>query len=245
MSSEPTQPSVRRSLVFLFVSLILSGTSLSAQQVRVSPALPTIQDSIVLQASFACNPINPPTIEGQTITLTVTGPLRPCAAGLNTWSSFPLPPLPAGSYTVRWLVDGFELQTTTVFQVAPPNTILSLLSNRFQVITTFSDPFTGTKKGADAVQLSDESGYFWFFSDTNAEITVKILDGQVVNGRSWVFIGSMTTVGFTVLVTDLQTPKDCARLNGDTATCVRKLYTSPAGTNQNIFDLQTFTGTAP
>ena len=55
----------------------------------------------------------------------------------------------------------------------------------------------------------------------------------------------MTTVGFTVKVTDLQTPPGCARLGGDTTACVSKTYTSPAGTNQNFLDLQTFAGTAP
>jgi hypothetical protein len=247
MSSEQAQPSVsaRRSVVLLFAFLLSCGASLSAQTVMVSPALPTTQNAIVLQASLACNPINPPTIAGQAIILTVTVPLEPCNAGPFVPQSFPLPPLAEGSYTVSWIVDGTPLPETTVFQVTAPNTILSLLSSRFQVIATFSDPVTGTKMGAEAVQLSDESGYFWFFSSTNAEVTVKILDGQVVNGRSWVFIGSMTTVGFSVLVTDLQTPQGCLQPNGDNAACVRKLYTSPAGTNQNFFDLQTFSGTVP
>jgi hypothetical protein len=210
----------------------------------VSPALPTTQDAIVLEASFACNPIDPPTIVGQTITLAVTGPLRPCNAGPFVPFSFPLPPLPAGSYTVRWIVDGTPLAVTTVFQVGPPNTILNLLSSRFQVSTTFTDPITGAQKTAQAVQLSAESGYFWFFGSTNTEISLKILNGQIINGRSWIFLASMTTVGFTVKVTDLQTPPNCA-FAGDTSSCFSKTYTSQAGTNQNFFDLQTFTGMTP
>jgi hypothetical protein len=246
MSSEQSQPSVsaRWSVVLLFAVLVLCGASLAAQTVQVSPALPTTQDSVVLQASLACNPINPPTIVGQTITLTITVPLEPCNAGPFVPFSFPLPPLPAGSYTVRWIVDGTPLAETTVFQVGPTNMILNLLSSRFQVSSTFTDPITGAQKTAQAVQLSDESGYFWFFGSTNTEISLKILNGQIINGRTWIFLASMTTVGFTVKVTDLQTPPHCS-FAGDTLSCFSKTYTSPAGTNQNFFDLQTFTGTTP
>lgn len=246
MSSEQAHPSVsvRRSLFVLFASLLMCGVSVSAQTVQVSPALPTTQDAIVLEASFACNPIDPPTIDGQTITLAITGPLRPCNAGPFVPFSFPLPPLPAGSYTVRWLVDGTPLAGTTVFQVGPPNTILNLLSSRFQVTATFIDPITGAQKTAQAVQLSDESGYFWFFGSTNTEISLKILNGQIINGRSWIFLASMTTVGFTVKITDLQTPPNCAFAD-DTSSCFSRTYTSQAGTNQNFFDLQTFTGMTP
>jgi hypothetical protein len=241
MSSEQMQlsVSVRRSVVLLFA---LCGASLSAQTVMVSPALPTIEDAIVLQASLACNPINPPTIAGQAITLTVTVPLEPCNAGPFVPHSFPLPPLPAGSYTVSWIVDGTPLPETTVFQVAPPNASLHLQNSRFVVTATFTDPITGTQKTAHAVQLSDQSGYFWFFDSTNTELSLKILNGQLINGRSWLFLASMTTVGFSVKVTDLQTPAGCA-FAGDTSSCFSKAYTSTAGTNQNFFDLQTFTGT--
>jgi hypothetical protein len=246
MSSEQSQPSVsaRRSVVLLFAVVVLCGASLSAQTVQVSPALPTTQDSIVLQASLACNPINPPTIVGQTITLTITVPLEPCNAGPFVPFSFPLPPLPAGSYTVRWIVDGTPLPETTVFQVNSTSTSLHLQTSRFVVTATFTDPNTGAKEAAQAVQLSDESGYFWFFGSTNTELSLKILNGQLINGRSWVFLASMTTVGFSVKVTDLRTPPDCS-LAGDTSSCFSKTYTSPAGTNQNFFDLQTFTGTTP
>src|SRR5258707_13748665 len=142
MSSKQAQSSAsfRRSLLVPFAALLMCGASLSAQSVHVSPALPTTQDAIVLEASFACNPINPPMIDGQTITLEVTGPLRPCNAGPFVPFSFPLPPLPAGSYTVRWTVDGTPLAETTVFQVGPPTTILNLLSSRFQVTPPFTHP---------------------------------------------------------------------------------------------------------
>jgi hypothetical protein len=248
MSSEQAQSSVpvRRSLLLLFAAaaLLMCGASLSAQTVMVSPALPTTQDAIVLQASFACNPIDPPTIDGQTFTLNVTGPLRPCGPGPYPPTSFPLPPLPEGSYTVVWTVNGSPLGETTVFQVTSPNTSLFLQSGRFLVTATFTDPATGAQKTAQAVQLSDESGYFWFFGSTNTELSLKLLNGQVINGRSWLFLASMTTEGFSVKVTDQQTPPNC-RFTSNGSSCLSKTYTSPAGTNQNFFDLQTFPGTTP
>ena len=244
MFPEPTHPAVsaRRSLFVLFASLLLSGASLSAQTVMVSPALPTTLDAIVLEASFACNPIDPPAIDGQRITLNVPGPLRPCSAGPYSPQSFPLPPLAAGSYTVGWTVSGSPLPETTVFQVTSPNTNLFLQSGRFLVTATFTDPVTGAQKTAQAVQLSDESGYFWFFGSTNTELSLKLLNGQLINGHSWVFLASMTTEGFSVKVTDQQTPPNCL-FTANGSSCLSKTYTSQAGTNQNFFDLQTFAGT--
>jgi len=250
MSSTQAQSSlpVRRSLFPLFAAaaLLMCGASLSAQTVLVSPALPTTQDAIVLEASYACNPIDPPAIDGRTITLNVPGPLRPCPPGPYPPTSLPLPALAEGSYTVVWTVDGSSLpfSETTVFQVTSPNTSLFLQSGRFLVTATFTDPATGAQKTAQAVQLSDESGYFWFFGSTNTELSLKLLNGQVINGHSWVFLASMTTEGFSVKITDQETPPNC-RFAGNGASCLSKTYTSPAGTNQNFFDLQTFPGTVP
>jgi hypothetical protein len=135
-------------------------------------------------------------------------------------------------------------ETVLVFQVTAPTQSLTLQTGRFLVTATFTDPITGAQQTAQAVQLSDESGYFWFFGSTNTELSLKILNGQLINGRSWLFLASMTTVGFSVKVTDLRTPPDCT-FAGDTSSCFSKTYTAQAGTNQNFFDLQTFTGTTP
>ena len=249
MSSEQAQSSVsvRRSLFGLFAALALltCGVSLSAQTAHVSPALPTTQDAIVLQAGYGCAPIFPPTIVGHTITVSSLTPPPPCFPNIDLIQSFPLPPLEAGSYTVNWMfVNTAVVETVFVFQVTAPAPSVNLQGGRFQVTTTFTDPVSGGQEPAPAVQVSDESGYFWFFGSTNTEISLKILNGQIINGRSWLFLASMTTVGFTVKVTDLRTPPNCT-FRGDSSTCFSKTYTSPAGTNQNFFDLQSFTGTAP
>jgi hypothetical protein len=53
-----------------------------------------------------------------------------------------------------------------------------------------------------AVPLSGDTGYFWFFSSSNTELVVKVLDGRGVNGRYWVFYGALSDVEYTITVTD-------------------------------------------
>ena len=125
MSSEQAQSSVsvRRSLFGLFAALALltCGVSLSAQTAHVSPALPTTQDAIVLQAGYGCAPIFPPTIVGHTITVSSLTPPPPCFPNIDLIQSFPLPPLEAGSYTVNWMfVNTAVVETVFVFQVTAP-----------------------------------------------------------------------------------------------------------------------------
>jgi hypothetical protein len=248
MSSKQAQSSAsfNRSLFVLLAVLLTCGVSLSAQTVHLSPALPTTQDAIVLSAGLGCTPIFPPTIVGHTITVPAQSPVPPCHPDIDFFQFFALPQLEAGSYTVNWKFLGSQApdETVLVFQAAAPTQSLTLQTGRFLVTATFTDPVTGAQQTAQAVQLSDESGYFWFFGSTNTELSLKILNGQIINGRSWLFLASMTTVGFSVKVTDLRLPPDCT-LAGDNSSCFSKTYSSPAGTNQNFFDLQTFTGTTP
>ena len=59
--------------------------------------------------------------------------------------------------------------------------------------------------GGQALSVTDNTGAFWFFDPTNLELAVKILDGRSVNGKYWVFFGSLTNVEFTLTVTDTLT----------------------------------------
>jgi len=72
-----------------------------------------------------------------------------------------------------------------------------------------------TPSAAGAVALTGKSAAFWFEESSNPEVVVKVLNGAVVNGRWWVFYGSLTHQSYTVVVTD-------------TSTGVVKAYTSPA-----------------
>ena len=63
------------------------------------------------------------------------------------------------------------------------------------------------------VALTGDAGAFWFFSANNIELVVKVVDGRAVNGKFWVFIGSLTDVGYRVTVRDLSTDQVNAYVN--------------------------------
>ena len=63
---------------------------------------------------------------------------------------------------------------------------------------------TAPRGRARIENLSDESGYFWFFRPGNAELLVKILDGRTVNGYFWIFYGGLTDLEYTLTVNDVE-----------------------------------------
>ncbi|MDP9122710.1 MAG: hypothetical protein M3O15_15295 [Acidobacteriota bacterium] len=58
---------------------------------------------------------------------------------------------------------------------------------------------------AHVVDLTDDTGYLWFFSADNVELVVKVLNGCGVNGHYWVFAGGLTNVDFCMRVADTTT----------------------------------------
>ena len=54
------------------------------------------------------------------------------------------------------------------------------------------------------IDVSDESGMFWFFNSSNIELVVKTLDGQGINGHYWVFFGALSNVEYWVTVRDTE-----------------------------------------
>ncbi len=88
--------------------------------------------------------------------------------------------------------------------IEPEPTSLLLCDNRFLVEVDYSTPLGDSGK-APAVTLTSDSGYFWFFSDTNVELLVKVLDGRGINGHFWFFWGAMTDVQYTITVVDTET----------------------------------------
>ena len=139
-------------------------------------------------------------------------------------------PLAAGVYTVDVRQDSRHAFGRT-FQVGQPRTQLRLLDtpdSYFNVYVNIDTPRGGVGRG---VQLSSESGYFWFFDPDNIELTVKILDGRGVNGKYWVFIASMTDVPFTVEV------ERCIS-HSDPFGCGSRIYSGLQGVNQNFIDTE-------
>ena len=78
-----------------------------------------------------------------------------------------------------------------------------------------------------AVQLTNDTGYFWFFSPSNVELVVKVLDARSVNGNFWVFYGALSNVEYDLSVTDMLTG-------------VVKSYGNPAGTLASVGDTAAF-----
>ena len=58
---------------------------------------------------------------------------------------------------------------------------------------------------AHVVQLTDDTGYLWFFNPDNVEVVVKVLDACEPFGRFWVFAGGLTNVEVDLVVTDSET----------------------------------------
>jgi hypothetical protein len=89
---------------------------------------------------------------------------------------------------------------------------LCLEGGRFAADIRWQDP-TGNQGWGGADSLTSDTGTFWFFTPDNPEVFVKLLDARAVNGRFWVFYGSLTNVAFTLTVTDTQTGEQAVYRN--------------------------------
>ncbi len=104
-------------------------------------------------------------------------------------------------------------------QCVPGGIQLCLVGNRFRVRADWETAAgaAGTTSGtASAVQLTADSGYFWFFGPDNVELTVKVLDACSIFDRYWVFASGITDVKVTLTVVD-------------TVTQQTKTYNNPLG----------------
>ncbi len=98
--------------------------------------------------------------------------------------------------------------------VADPNT-LCLGQGRFRVRAHWQTG-DGQSGAARGVQLTGDTGYLWFFAESNVEVVVKVLDGCALNQRHWVFAGGLTDVGVVLTIIDTQTgiPKTYVNTQG-------------------------------
>ncbi|HEX6864457.1 MAG TPA: hypothetical protein VF414_16630, partial [Thermoanaerobaculia bacterium] len=121
-----------------------------------------------------------------------------------------------GALSVTWSAIAQWLAPATGGSGCTPGaTTLCLNNGRFKVEATYD---TGTQQGqAQAVKLTDETGYLWFFNASNVETVVKVLNACGMNNRYWVFAGGLTNVQVRMTVTD-------------TAKGTSKTYTNPPGT---------------
>jgi ELWxxDGT repeat protein len=108
----------------------------------------------------------------------------------------------------------------------PSSTSLCFQGGRYRVEVSWRDFQKHSGQGT-AVSLTPDTGYFWFFDPSNAELIVKVLDGQSLNGHVWVFYGALSNVEYVLTVTDTQTG-------------FARRYMNPPGNLASIGDTQGF-----
>jgi nitrogen regulatory protein PII-like uncharacterized protein len=105
---------------------------------------------------------------------------------------------------------------------------------RFRIEVEWAVPSQNRSGVGTEVTLTPDTRYYWFFTPANVELVIKVLDARGVNGYFWVFYGALSSVQYTIRITD-------------TATNQVKTYTNPSGTLASVADTQAFPGgtTAP
>lgn len=136
------------------------------------------------------------------------------AANLTTVEITGLPPATASEFRVRAFNDNSfsdysNIATATTFAIPAPcvedATTLCLLDDRFKVTINWETLFNTSGSGM-AVEVTSDTGYFWFFSEENVEVVVKTLDACIPPfNRFWVFAGGLTDVATTTTVVDTVT----------------------------------------
>ena len=132
-----------------------------------------------------------------------------------------LPVAAAGDYALS--VDGGAVATARLgASSCTAGATLCLNGDRFRAEVTWRD-FQGNTGAGKAVSLTGDTGYFWFFQESNVELVIKVLDGRQVNGSYWVFYGALSNVEYTLRVTD-------------TATGRVQTYRNPSGRQASVGD---------
>jgi uncharacterized metal-binding protein len=112
--------------------------------------------------------------------------------------------------------NGLVDASRAVGQAATCTNALCLVGQRFVARISWRDAQGNSGSASLAPIRSDSSGLFWFFSPSNWEVLVKVLDGCALNGNFWVFSAATTNVEYTLEVVD-------------TRTGTTKRYTNPLG----------------
>ena len=129
--------------------------------------------------------------------------------------------VPVFSDPVSVTINGQEPPCTT------DSNTLCLNGGRFRVQVEWSVPSQGREGVGNAVPLTGDTGFFWFFNSANVELVIKVLDARGVNGNFWVFYGALSNVQYAITVTD-------------TVTGVVQVYDNPSGNLASVADTSAF-----
>jgi ELWxxDGT repeat protein len=135
-----------------------------------------------------------------------------------------------GTRVIRGATDELHGQEPWAFDAYAPcvadDATLCLGGGRFAVRADWKDFAQGRGFG-HAVQLTADTGYFWFFGPENVEVVVKVLDGTPVNGEFWTFYGALSSVEYGITVSD-------------TIAGVSRRFWNPPGRLASVGDVETF-----
>jgi streptogramin lyase len=129
-------------------------------------------------------------------------------------TEFPIPTITSGPLDIAAGADGAiwfiersdnKIGRITTGACEPDATTLCLNHNRFRLQVAWRAVHLGTEGVGQAIRLTEDTGYFWFFQSTNVELVIKILDARSFSGYFWVFYGALSNVEYTITVTDTQT----------------------------------------
>jgi hypothetical protein len=158
-------------------------------------------------------------VKSATMPWTDRGPIPPNVTSLTVSNL-----VPAKTYFFRLRArngDGWSSYSNegvaTAFYATPPTcaagaNVMCLGDGRYRVQATF-ERGSEIRGIANAVDLSEESGLFWFFSPSNVEAIVKVLDGCGVNNHRWIYTTGLTDLRVLVMVADTQTGETATYLN--------------------------------
>ena len=103
-----------------------------------------------------------------------------------------------GNGTVRCDVGAFERDASCATEGGT-----LCLGGRFRATARWTAP-QGTSGPGQAVSLTSDTGYFWFFDPANVEVVVKALDACQDFDRFWVFAAGLTNVEVELTVEDTE-----------------------------------------
>ncbi|HSF39774.1 MAG TPA: ELWxxDGT repeat protein [Thermoanaerobaculia bacterium] len=202
------------------ISKVLDGRGVNGHHWVFYGALSTVQYTLTVtdtQTGAARRYVNPPGRLGSVGDTNAFGPLGATGSGLSVGPEAAVfePIVAAG------------MATGAKALCVPSATRLCLAGGRFAVTARWKD-FDGNVGDGKAVPLAGgDTGYFWFFGEDNVEVVLKVLDGRPVNGKFWVFYGALSSVEYTLTVTD-------------TETGAVKTYRNPAGRLGSVADTGAF-----
>ncbi|MEO8432640.1 MAG: PKD domain-containing protein [Acidobacteriota bacterium] len=216
----------------------VGGSSSTTRTVTVGPGAATVAPV----AAFDYSPANPTPGSAVSFTDVSSGTASSWswtfgdpASGSSNVSSLAKPThhfLSPGTYTVKLTVSnsgGSSSMTraVTVSSCGGGQTVLCLNGGRFRVEADWRVPSQGTSGKGTAVPLTGDTGFFWFFTNNNVELVVKVVDGRAFNGKFWFFSGALSDVEYTIRVTD-------------TTTGAVRTYFNPQGTLASTSDTSAF-----